>query len=415
MSDDLMLSQEEIDALLNQPNKTETEAPAKESPDVETGSGKNEDGYTQDVQSPGTDESPERIIESKVAESEPEYLSSQEKDALGEIGNISMGTASTTLSELLQQRVSITSPKVHVTNQDTLFSAFEVPYLVIHVEFTEGLMGFNVLVMQVKDAMVMSNLMMGGDGSNVAEQFSEMEISAASEAMNQMIGTASTSLATMFSRSINISPPVTKVLESSEQEGFQLPEEDPIVVISFRLTIGQLVDTEVMQILSLDTAREEASLLWQAVYGAGDDDAYTGEQSGEVEQQPPQVSHQPSPAGEDHANDIKPDPADKQATNGSLQNGLDKIDQERLAMLMDIPLKATVVLGRTQRPIKDVLTYTPGAIVELSSHVEEPVEILVNGVLVARGEVVVVNENFGVKITDILTPAERVAKLVKSR
>jgi len=411
VSDDgKMLSQEEIDALLNQPDSID---PKEQLSDTETESESLTEIDSEDnVEDSETGDSPQRIIESKVKEYEADILSPAEKDALGEIGNISMGTASTTLSELLQQRVSITSPKVRVTTQEELFSAFEVPYMVIQVEFKEGLTGFNILIMQLRDAMVMANLMMGGDGTSLQDEFSEMEISAASEAMNQMIGTASTSLATMFGRSINISPPVTQVLETPDQESFKLPAEGPIVVISFRLTIGELVNSEVMQILSIDAAKDEASLLLQGLYGAEDAKVPVEQQEEDAGStgQSPMESASAQSMGDEHITEAPPAPGS--AGPGRNYPTLD-IDNERLAMLMDIPLKATVVLGRTKKTIKEVLTYTPGAIVELASQVEEPVEILVNGVLVARGEVVVVNENFGVKITDILTPAERVAKLTE--
>lgn len=431
MSDDKMLSQEEIDALLNQSNKQEAEPNTEEEqlPDAEKDAPLAESDHTSPKtgnETGDTHQTSERIVTTGIPETEPELLSPEEKDALGEIGNISMGTASTTLSELLQQRVTITSPKVRVTTQKELFAAFQVPYMVIQVEFKEGLAGYNILIMQLRDTMVMANLMMGGDGTEIADQVSEMEVSAAAEAMNQMIGTASTSLATMFSRSINISPPVTAILEAPDQENFSLPIDDPIVVVSFRLTVGELLDTEIMQILSLETAKEEASLLWQGIYGL-DMGAGTpaGEQAGAAPNNalkmpdptpgPDNIQRTPlSPPepGQAPVDDSLPQAGAGSTVSAQKQPGME-INQERLAMLMDIPLRATVVLGRTKKPIKEVLSYTPGAILELSSQVEEPVEILVNGVLVARGEVVVVNENFGVKITDILTPAERVQKLTE--
>lgn len=407
MPDDKMLSQEEIDALLGQQlNKEEPEKEERDSEAVAAGDNKQ-------VEPPenGTGEASQPVTESEVQEVESRYLSEEEKDALGEIGNISMGSASTTLSELLGQRVTITSPKVRILTQEELFKTFQVPYMIIQVEFKKGLAGFNILVIQLRDAMVMADLMMGGDGTVTAEEISEMEISAASEAMNQMIGTASTSLSTIFNRTINISPPKTEILETPDLESFRLPLEDPVVVISFRMTIGELLDTEIMQILSTETAKEVASLLWQGIYETGEESTPAGEQARVIpdaaeetlsaKQSPDQVS----PAQQ-------PEPEISFTDSAEQYPELD-IDRERLAMLMDIPLRVTVVLGRAKKPIKEVLGYTPGAILELSAQVDDPVEILVNGVLVARGEVVVVNENFGVRITDIITPAERMEKLIE--
>ncbi|NHM28234.1 flagellar motor switch phosphatase FliY [Desulfofundulus sp. TPOSR] len=416
------LSQEEIDALL----KAAAGEPSPEE-EPQAGQGAEEAAATaapaleEEIPAAGPGETPEPAPgepagtsqaagEAPTAGCRPaEDLTPEERDALGEIGNISMGSAATTLSELLNQKVTITSPRVLTCTQEEFFAGFKVPYVIIQVEFKEGLKGFNVLIIQLKDAMVMADLMMGGDGTNVAEQISELELSAASEAMNQMIGTASTSLATIFRRTINISPPQTTVLEVSEGgAGYRLPTEDPIVVVSFKMTIGDLVDTEIMQIMSLETAKEEAAMLLEqlmAQTAAPAPEPAVGRQKAvpPPEPQPAAARAEPPPARAVGA----PPGGDERRAFGTLSEE----EQRKLELLLDIPLKVSVVLGRTRRPIKEVLGLTPGAIVELSSLVDEPVEVLVNGTLVARGEVVVVNENFGVRITSIISPEERVEQL----
>lgn len=391
MPDDKMLSQEEIDALLNTTEQDEQE------------------GQERDVHHEDLNESP-RIIDAPLQEAVSSTISSEDKDALGEIGNISMGSAATTLSELLRQRVTITSPKVRVLPQSEFFNAFDVPLMIIEVEFKEGLKGHNILIMQLKDARLMASLMMGGDGTEISGEISELEKSAASEAMNQMIGTASTSLANMFNRSINISPPKTNIFKFEQLKNYRLPIDDPIVVVSFRMTVGNLMDTEIMQILSIETAREETTLLWQSVYGMAGSDL--------VEKESPKVIPEPEQPDSTLEQMLKPSNKEVKTQEFPGYNLFEEmtrpeVNQERLATLMDIPLRVTVVMGRTQKPIKEVLGYTPGAILELSSQINEPVEILVNGVLVALGEVVVANENFGVRVTDIITPAERVQKLTE--
>lgn len=443
MADGQMLSQSEIDALLR----------AAVGEEAEKASG-------------GRDEA---LQNGQVTGPTPqkEYLNAEEKDALGEIGNITMGSASTTLSELLQQKVVITSPRVNCISQSELFDSFGVPHIVIQVEFTSGLQGYNVLVIRLRDAMVMASLMMGGDGTALPEAISELEISAASEAMNQMIGTASTSLANMFGRSINISPPVTTVLEE-RLENFRLPTSDTLVVVSFDMQIGNLLNTQIMQILSIETAKEEASLLWDYLMGmsspAGDktpeasshetgdfkEDYRRGlDIPGSLEELTafPEITGtsrqegqmQGFNAGQGFPGDPTPPErgwpeADQLAGAGyygrqgfpSQPSGtytgmpgqgspafpaLSQAEQRKLDLLLDVPLKVSVILGRTKRPIKEVLNFTPGAIVELTSLIDEPLEILVNGTLVARGEVVVVNENFGVRITNIISPEERLKQL----
>ncbi len=388
----------------------------------------------------GMEESPESapelpaVIEGDMAS----VLDDSERDALGEIGNISMGSASTTLSELLRQKVVITSPKVSVVSQKYLFDSFNVPYVVIKVDFKSGLDGINVLVIKLKDAMIMASLMMGGDGEASSGEISEIELSAASEAMNQMIGTASTSLSTMFGRTINISPPVTTLLEKSAGYDFDFGvQDDNVVVISFDMKIGNLVDTEIMQVLSIDTAKNEAALLWENLMGAPppagsgiEEHAAAGgavEEEGGLwfsKERRPNGESNTFPGDRGPAADLWPEPVRETAaavpppafkpsfgTPELSFPGLGPDEQKKLELLLEVPLKVSVVLGRTRRPIKEVLNLTPGAIVELNSLVDEPVEVLVNGTLVAKGEVVVVNENFGVRIVNIISPEDRLRKL----
>lgn len=376
LNDNNLLNQAEIDALLNSASEVE---------------------YV---------EAAETVV-SKASQG----LSPEEMDALGEIGNISMGSASTTLSGLLGRKVNITSPRIAVLTQEELFDKFDTPFIIIEVDYIAGLNGSNVLIMHLPDAMRMADLMMGGDGSQLSEEVTEMELSAASEAMNQMIGTASTSMATMFDRMINISPPRINLLQRGESRSFRIPEDDPVVVVSFKMTITDLLDTEIMQVLGLDTAREEASLLLQQLY-----DMYSEDNVAGIEELPPveaAVFDQPTR----HDQPVKSAQQDLWGTmempsGGNLTGGVVQVDQAKLAMLMDIPLKVSVILGRTRRPIKDVLSFTPGSIVELSAVIDEPVEVLVNGTLVAKGEVVVINENFGVRIIEIISPGERLQKVM---
>jgi len=402
MSDrNYMLSQEEIDALLK---VTEGEVETTESVSAWSKEERESNNFPASTSREGDEESSAAAVHHYEME-----LTAEEADALGEVGNISMGSSATTLSELLNQKVTITSPKINTCLQEELFATFKTPHILVQVEFKTGLEGFNVLIIQLQDAIIMADLMMGGDGSTPVEQVSEMELSAASEAMNQMIGTASTSLSTIFDRTISISPPTTAVLKVDKGAiDYRLSGEDPVVVISFNMTIGDLLDTEIMQIVSMRTAKEEANLLLQQLKGT--------EKTAQPEEQVPEqellTARENAAAAAtvsypdfflSHEKDMR-----KVASGSSF---LSEVEQRRLELLLDIPLKASVILGRTKRPIKEVLNLTPGAIVELSSHVDEPVEILVNGILVARGEVVVAGENFGVRITGIISPRERIQKL----
>lgn len=366
-------------------------------------------------------------------------LTEEQKDALGEVGNICMGSASTTLSMLLNQKVNITSPRVTITNLKDLFDSFDIPHITIFVRFTKGLSGFNLLIMKIQDAAVLADLMMGGDGSHITEELNEIGVSAASEAMNQMIGSASTSMATMFNRTVNISPPETKICHNSEDLDYlNITTEGSIVTVWFDMAIGNILNTQIMQVMGLDTAREEAGLILGQLSGTDGSTPPVEEESqsddladsagaagvpvqpvgfGDLPMQEPVAAAPFSviepdlkkelPQLEKPAKAAGPRPASP-ARSLAAPPGF---DQHRLDMILDIPLKVTVLLGRTRWPIKDILSLSPGSVVEMQSLVDEPVEVLVNGTLVATGEVVVVNENFGVRITNIVGPEERLQKL----
>ncbi|RYD03109.1 hypothetical protein N752_22110 [Desulforamulus aquiferis] len=391
-----LLSQEEIDALMNAQATGDNPGSSEELvlPGVEAGSS---------AEAINEDASPNLV----------QLMTLEEIDALGEVGNISMGSASTTLSEILSQKVNITSPKVKIITKAELFDSFVVPYLVIKVDFSEGINGYNLLIIRLEDAATMASLMMGGDGTPMSEEISEMEISAASEAMNMMIGTSATSLSQMFHRPINISPPESTLLRTKDDPLASPPEkiEDTIVVVSFNMTIGDLVDTEIMQIMSVETAKEEASLLLMDLVGGPPEQVQITESAIPEQEFPEQLEELAIDVPDEittRSHSILVHPLwliTRPLTYNSLLPSpvLGSLEQRNLELILDIPLKVSVVLGRTKRPIKDVLKIAPGTVVELNTLANEPVEVLVNGTLVATGEVVVVNENFGVRLTNIIS------------
>jgi len=352
-------------------------------------------------------------------------LTSVERDTLGEIGNICMGSAATALSALLGQRVSITSPVVAVLPREELLTQFTVPYLVIEVKFTEGLEGSVLLVIEVKDAAVVADLMMGNDGTTPPQELGEMEVSAASEAMNQMIGTSATALAQLVGRTVGISPPRAQIMQFTETAETVIGEFEPaMVVVSFDMQIGNLIDTRLFQIMTVDTARNEADLLLRVLDATAEPAAAVWPAAPPLEPAgPPAAPYQapaptpaPSPAPEPApapAPAPPPTPEHPEAPRPmrDVAGGLADIAPGKLDLILELPLNVTVILGRSRRPIKEVLGLTPGSIMELSNLADEPVEILVNGALVAWGEVVVVNDNFGVRITSIISPRDRIQNL----
>jgi flagellar motor switch protein FliN len=345
-----------------------------------------------------------------------EILSEIEKDLLGEIGNISMGSASTALSQIINQQVNITTPVVTVTTLNTLKNNFQVPNIALEVKYTSGITGENLLVMKISDAAIIANLMMGGDGRVETTELSEIEESAVSEAMNQMIGSAATSMATMFAREVNIAPPNSKIWsDSSKTLTEAIDEYENIVQVSFRLNIGDLVDSTIMQILPMDTAKKIVSIMM------GNE---TSEPVSVPIQEKPIETHYDAPIQassqrqayrepEENRRSSEPPVEVNKAAFQPLREASASSAPKNIDLILDVPLEISVVLGRTKKSIKDILNLGTGSLIELDKLAEEPVEILVNGKIVAFGEVVVVDENFGVRITSIVSNTERVKSLTR--
>ena len=349
-------------------------------------------------------------------------LSDIEKDLLGEIGNISMGSASTALYQIINQKVNITTPVVSITTLKEIKETFETPTVVLDVEYTSGIIGRNILIIKTEDAAVIANLMMGGDGIVENHELSEIEISAVQEAMNQMIGSAATSMATMFSREVNISPPISKIWSNSEDAlSSEIPEDQAIVRVNFRMTIGNLVDSNIMQILPVETAKKIVSIM----IGKEDEDSNVSKQNDnpvnneilvesyndsyedvyEVNQPVSEktIIETPQPQVEVHKASFEP----------LVESKKSGVSNKNIDLILDVPLDISVVLGRTKKSIKDILNFSTGSLIELDKLAEEPVEVLVNGKTIALGEVVVVDENFGVRITSIVSNTERINSLKK--
>lgn len=338
-----------------------------------------------------------------------DYLTSLEQDALGEIGNISLGNAATSLATLLGQDVDITTPQVIALRYSELKDMFPNPHVSIHVDYTDGFLGMNLLVLKVDDAKIIADLMMGGSGNAEAGELSELHTSAVQEAMNQMMGSAATSMSTLFNRFVNITPPGIQVLDV---ETGQLPTftENIIVGVSFRLKIGTLIDSNIIQLIPLSFAKDMVSTL---LGGGEEPSSASASESGNqasnpiptyVEQQEP-IHRAPEPT---QRPEVQP-PAFSfpvLAEEPSL-----KVNERNLNLLMDISLQVSVELGRSTKKINEILELRNGSVVELDKLAGESVDILVNNKLIAKGEVVVMDENFAVRLTEIVNLSERLNKL----
>lgn len=380
---------------------------------------------------------------SDVAASEPtpaaadsnERLSPEESDALGEIANISMGTAATTLSILVNNRVEITTPKLSYVTLDDLKEQNPAPCVFIYISYRTGLEGKNILVLKEHDVKVITDLMMGGDGTNTDAELTDLHLSAISEAMNQMMGSAATSMSSMINEKVDISPPSSTRVDLTNnmmEDGLHDMVGQTFVQVSFRMTIGDLVDSEIMQLYPFDFAKLIYTRFRSTMEGGMEE---TAASEPEPAPQPEPVAarvQQPEPMQAVPVSQMDPQMAPQQPMMGMQQptmNGampmynmpmqnvpiqpaqfqnfapsqnLDGIAPENIDLIMDVPLEVTVELGRTSKSIKEILDFSPGTIIELDKLAGEPVDVLVNGKFVAKGEVVVIEENFGIRVTEII-------------
>ena len=371
-----------------------------------------------------------------------EELTPDEVDTIGEIANISMGTAATTLFSLVNKKVEISTPVVSMGRWDEIVDKYEKPCVLVRIAYTKGLDGSNILVLRENDVKIITDLMMGGDGSNTDGEITELHLSAISEAMNQMMGSAATSMSSMLNTMIDISPPSSTLMDLQDTtDGGEIEDflEGRFVKITFKMLIGDLVDSEIMQLypvsLAKDMCRSIASNMESDTASTVEDDLIHPEpqpaEQPQMQAQPePQVTQQPqmqtpppqpmpdmgTSGGQPYMQQpymqqsymqqpyppqqqVNVQPAQFQPFAGNYQA---PYQPENIDLIMDVPLEVTVELGRTHKSIQDILDFAPGTIIELNKIAGEPIDVLVNGKYVAKGEVVVIEESFGIRITEIM-------------
>ena len=347
-------------------------------------------------------------------------LNEDERDALGEIGNISMGTAATTLFTLLGQKVTITTPMVTVLSMEELTAQYPVPFVAVEVMYREGLKGVNLLILQERDVKIITDLMMGGDGTNNTGELTELHLSAISEAMNQMVGSSATSLSEMFHKKIDINPPkafsINFSSNSIELKGFE--DSHKLVKISFKMIVGNILDSEIMQVIPISFAKNLVNNLFEGSSGYEaphafqsnnneDDYPYELKQSNNSKPTNTTPSDFYSETKSEYKEPVNVQPVDFPSFDEQYSMG----EKENIGLIRDVPLEITVELGRTTKRISEILEFSPGTVVELDKLVGESLDILVNGQFIAKGEVVVIDENYGIRVTDILNPAKRINRV----
>ncbi len=355
-------------------------------------------------------------------------LNDTEKDAIGEVANISMGSSATTLYSLVNQKVNITTPQVELANWENVINNYERPCVFIQIKYTVGLDGTNILILKEHDVMVITDLMMGGDGTNTDGEIGELQLSAISEAMNQMMGAAATSLSTMINQKVDISPPQATLLDMINDDPSDIAEflTGTFVKISFKMQVGDLVDSTLMQLYPIDFAKTLKDTVITGDAGSSEPEPAPAPAPAPAPEPMPAAAPQPMPGMDPSMMAAGPMP---QMAMPQMQMAMPQMQMapqmmnmniqpaqfqtfaggttimaggENIGIIKDVPLEVTVELGRTAKPIADILDFAPGTIIELDKVAGEPVDVLVNGKFVAKGEVVVIEESFGVRVTEIV-------------
>ncbi|HAN44335.1 MAG TPA: flagellar motor switch phosphatase FliY [Ruminococcaceae bacterium] len=412
-------------------------------------------------------------------------LSEIEIDTIGEILNISMGSAATAISTMLDKKVTITTPQVKTSMVGSLeYSALE-PALCVEITYIEGVEGSNVMVFKQGDVKLILDQLMGNQPSPPDEnfEFDEMSISAACEVMNQMMGASATALSNFLGKPINISTPRAYLLDNVDlREQLAIEMTTWVTIVTFNLNIEGIMDSEFMSIISIDLAKE---IIKQSLNFSDGTQHVAGAQHAASQPQPaPQPAQQPQPQAAPQMPPPQPQmqqmsapqqpqaqqpyppqypyppqggaypppnpmypqgayppyppqgaypppygyyqpPVDpyahsniaKQQDAVNVKNiafdefktgnpPIDGLINDNLNLIMSVPLQVTVEIGKTKKKIKEILDFTQGTIIELEKQAGSPVDIIVNGQLIARGDVVVIDDNFAVRVTEILKSKE---------
>lgn len=396
-------------------------------------------------------------------------FNSMELDAIGEIMNISLGSSATAVSNMLDHRVDITTPSISVVSVDEFSIGDLEPAIGIEIRYVSGLEGSNIMLLKKSDVKVIVDILMGTETPEEEFELNELTISAVCEVMNQMMGAASTALSDFLGHPVNISTPQSFPLDNMEQfkKDHFTSDSGTLVVVRFLLSIEDILKSEFVNVMSVDLARELLAG-FEMNFGAvpSDESApapaakpapqpepqpapepQSGAQSSggpvlsqeEIERmlgggmggqaqpaQPQQEPVQQAPVQQAPVQQVPvqqapvqqaapawsaPEPRRINATPLSLapldvEDRLGKEQADNLELIMSVPLEISVEIGRTRRKVEDILSFSKGSLVVLDKLAGDQVDLFVNGLCVARGDVVVIDDNFGVRITEVLKQNE---------
>ena len=385
-----------------------------------------------------------------------ENLNPIEIDAIGEIINISLGASATAVATMLDRRVDITTPNVKVvTFEEFEFKRLE-PAIGVEITYTHGLSGNNVMIIKKMDVKTIVGLLMGSEIPDEEFEMNELYVSAICEVMNQMMGASATAMSEFIGETVNITTPTSFEIENSDQfkEKYFEPDNN-FVSIEFSLSIEGSIKCEFVNLMPIPLVKmlvsrmipdqsvlQEAEVsppVQEAAPAAPQMEAPTAAPQPQApippqpqyeqpaaQQAPPAAPQYEQPAQPQYAApqappaqpqyqqpvappppaepvpnrviDVKPIPSESFSGKDALRES----PKDNLELLMDVPLEISVEIGRTRKLVKEIVEFTQGSLIVLDKLAGDQVEIYANERCIARGDVVVVNDNFGVRITEIV-------------
>lgn len=385
-------------------------------------------------------------------------FNSLEMDAIGEILNISLGASATAVSTMLDRRVDITVPNVMISSKENFEFTYMEPAVAVEITYVSGLSGSNIMLLKRHDVKIIVEILMGAEIPDDEFELNEINLSAICEVMNQMMGASSTALAEMLGEPINISTPhsfeIKTVAEFSEK---YLLDNEPMVVVRFSLKVEDSLESEFLNIMTTDLARkmlsgfgfaqpEKEKIVEPAPQAEAQQMSYQSFAEPEepkddgpgkmmsqediekllaqnlqsdassaappaqpappkVEQTPVKTMAEPNPVPQINRQpeqpkiiNVKPNPEG----HHSVAQAIGQEQSENLDLIMGVPLEISVEIGRTKKNVREILEYNKGSLIVLDKLAGEQVDIYVNGQCIAKGDVVVVEDNFGVRVTEVL-------------
>jgi len=369
-------------------------------------------------------------------------FSDMERDVIGEVMNISLGSSATSLSTLLGKRVEITVPKVNVINaKDFNYENLE-PAIGVEINYVEGLNGVNLMIWKRMDAKSIIEILLGQSISDEEFVMDEINTSAICEVMNQMMGSAATALSDFLGKPINISTPVAyEIDDKTEFQNKYFVDDDVIVAVAFELFIEGSVQSQFINVMPVSLAREIVSSFLKGAenFSNPESDAIINTDENKetsIEVKSTNTKKQQVVEEDQYDDDDEDDDEEEYEIKVPVKKSQKKLKQKKkehipvnvrpmefddfeedeehlsveqlsnLELIMSVPLEISVEIGKSKRQIKDILEFTQGTIIELDKQAGALVDIIVNGQLIAKGEVVVVNDNFGVRVVEIVKKDE---------